>query len=93
MRKACWCGRLQPCARHRSPSSRENWSPWRDRGEQAAFRAVVLARAGYRCEHTNRYGKRCPVTGARNLEAHHDGDRGQALCRAHHRKADAERRR
>lgn len=93
MRRACWCGRLQPCERHRAPrGNRENWSPWRDPAEQRAFRAAVLKRAGYRCEHTGRYGKRCPVTGARNLEAHHDGGRGKALCRPHHREADAEQR-
>lgn len=94
MRRACWCGLLEPCSRHPRPRGpAANWSPWRDPKQQAAFRAAVLERAGRRCEHTNRYGKRCEVRGARKLEAHHDGGRGKALCRPHHRAADAEQRR
>ena len=55
------------------------------------FRSAVLSAAGYRCQAVIA-GKRCTVTGARNLEAHHldgvargnDPARGVALCPTHH---------
>ena len=60
----------------------------------SAFRAAVLKRAGYRCEHGRGAGDRCTAT--TGLEAHHRVDlvvggsndpkvNGVALCRRHHR--------
>ncbi len=101
MRYQCLdCGAISTrprCPAHRATGG--HWSAGRDRATQAKFRAAVLARAGYRCEHVTPAGTRCTVTGASNLIAHHRAGlaaggtstaaNGAALCGFHHRAVDA----
>lgn len=71
-------------------------TPGRASRAQAMFRAVVLKRAGWRCQWIGEDGERCDVrTG---LSAHHvalyretqsmDPSQGVALCGPHHRAAE-----
>ncbi len=68
MRRACLtCGRsfepsgptVRRCPAHQGAGT--GWSHNRDRGAQATFRAVVLARDGHRCT-TLEHGQRCAMT-------------------------------
>lgn len=78
------CPELAPCEKHARPRNAP-WSTDRDRGQQRAFRAAVLARDGQRCV-------RCQAT--TDLVAHHvlpgyNPSAGVTLCRACHRAVDA----
>jgi predicted restriction endonuclease len=97
------CGKVSDqrrCPLHRGKHT--GWSPERNRMAQARFRDTVLSNAGYRCEHMETTGIRCPIMGPRNLIAHHvtpladggsdDATNGQALCSIHHRTVDAKAR-
>ena len=102
VRPCLTCGRLTTgsyCARHvADASSATRQTPGRTTAGAKAFRAQVLAAAGHRCQAVLD-GARCPVTGARHLQAHHvqplrsGGEdaphNGVALCRCHHELAEA----
>lgn len=90
------CGATVPVGQSRCGRHRTGRATRRRRGGGAGierFRAAVLAAAGYQCEAIEN-GARCEVTGARNLEAHHEvgvaagganaAENGRALCHAHH---------
>lgn len=86
------------CPEHHPDVGRDRHTPGRGSGSSsAAFREVVLARAGGRCEAIVD-GRRCQVT--EGLEAHHEvplamggsddpRSNGRALCRSHHRRVDS----
>ena len=98
------CGQLIPtgsyCPEHdpreQRNRSRRRVTPGRTK-QQEAFRAAVLARAGYQCQWVEN-GVRCAVVGAERLTAHHlrklremptyDPARGMCLCQPHHREAE-----
>lgn len=97
LRPCLRCGALGQgsyCPQHHPDRGRVRRTPGRGSGAKAAaFREVVLALAGHRCEAIVD-GKRCTAT--EGLEAHHvrplaqggknDPRRnGRALCRRHHR--------
>jgi hypothetical protein len=71
-------------ARRENPGG--HWSPWRNRGDQTAFRAGLIRTYGERCMQLVD-GRRCTVTS--ELQAHHLPDgRGMLLCRLHHKAED-----
>jgi len=87
------------CPQHHPDVGRARATPGRGSGSKsAAFREVVLAAAGYRCEAIAIVdGRRC--TAVAGLEAHHEVPlreggsndpkrNGRALCRRHHRLVD-----
>lgn len=90
------CGAEVPLGQSRCRRHRRRSATARRRGGGAGitrFRRAVLAAAGYQCEAVEG-GRRCDVTGAANLQAHHmvaveDGgpntaENGRALCERHH---------
>jgi hypothetical protein len=89
------CGATVPVGQSRCGRHRTGRAARRRRGGGAGierFRAAVLKAAAYRCEAVVE-GRRCEVTGAANLEAHHEvgvaagganaAENGRALCHAH----------
>jgi hypothetical protein len=82
--------------RHYPPRTPPNpsgaWSPNRNRTTQARFRAILIKRAGNRCEWVDSDG-RCVTT--RPLQAHHtqpgndDPSTGLLLCTTHHKALDS----